>query len=96
MCVPGKQIRGFEELGGTDDFHEDTLAFVLRWEHLEKKSTSDQKVSGGGEEGGVLRLCSPLLFDSGTRIAFERLSAGLINLYSYRMHLRRWEEHGGS
>eukprot|EP00904_Undaria_pinnatifida_P000900 jgi/Undpi1/10810/HiC_scaffold_3.g01339.m1 len=23
------QIRGFEELGGTDDFHEDTLAFVL-------------------------------------------------------------------
>lgn len=24
------QVRGFDELGGTDDFHEDTLAFVLR------------------------------------------------------------------
>lgn len=26
------QIRGFDELGGIDDFHEDTLAFVMRWE----------------------------------------------------------------
>lgn len=25
-----EQIRGFDELGGSDDFHEDTMAFVLR------------------------------------------------------------------
>lgn len=33
LLLPGRvmaQIRGFDEMGGTDDFHEDMLAFVLR------------------------------------------------------------------